>query len=52
MTITIACRKTAIHIETVTHDGGPAPAKPLRKGAIAAIVSNPFAGRFVEDLSE
>jgi len=52
MSITIACRKTAIFLETIEHDGGPRPAKPLRKGGIAAIVANPFAGRYVEDLSE
>jgi Amino acid synthesis len=52
VTITLSIRKTVTYIENVAHDGGPPPAKPLRKGAIAAIVANPFAGRYAEDLSE
>jgi glutamate-1-semialdehyde aminotransferase len=28
----------------------PAP-KPLRRGAIAAVITNPFAGRFVPDIA-
>ena len=52
MTLTVSCRTIAIFLETVLHDGGAPPDKPLLKGAIAAIVSNPFAGRFQEDLSE
>ena len=52
MTIKLACRKIAVHIETIMHDGGPPPERPLIKGAIAAIVANPFAGRFIEDLGE
>jgi Amino acid synthesis len=36
--------------ETV-HDLGPAPAQPLVKAAVAVVLENPFAGRWVEDLS-
>lgn len=52
MSITLAVRKTAIFLETVYHDGGPPPANPLLKGGIAAIIANPFAGSYVEDLSD
>ncbi|SHL24064.1 Amino acid synthesis [Roseovarius marisflavi] len=43
-------RKTAIFIEEIHHDGGPAPEHPRRRGAIAALVKNPFAGGYTDDL--
>ncbi|AIT81838.1 hypothetical protein JI59_19800 (plasmid) [Novosphingobium pentaromativorans US6-1] len=48
----LQCRKTVVMIEDVRHDGGPVLAAPLRKGAAAAVVNNPYAGRYVEDLIE
>ncbi len=46
-----ALRKTAIFLESVHHDGGPRLESPLRKGAIAAVLDNPYAGRFEPDLT-
>jgi len=43
-------RKTMIFIEDIHHDGGPPPAQPRRRAAIVAVVKNPFAGTYVEDL--
>ena len=43
-------RKTAIFIEEIHHDGGPAPEQPRQRGAIAALVKNPFAGGYTDDL--
>lgn len=43
-------RKTMIFVEEIHHDGGPPPAEPRRRAAIVAVVGNPFAGRYVEDL--
>lgn len=43
-------RKTMIFIEDIHHEGGPPPALPRRRAAIVAIVKNPFAGGYVEDL--
>ena len=43
-------RKTMTFIEDIHHDGGPAPALPRRRAAIVALVRNPFAGSYVEDL--
>lgn len=43
-------RKTTLVIEEIYHDGGPTVADPRRRAAALAIVSNPFAGRYVEDL--
>ncbi len=38
-------------VEEIYTDGGPAVEEPLLKAVAAAIVQNPFAGRYVEDLS-
>jgi hypothetical protein len=38
-------------IEHIRSNGGPAPEAPLRKVAAVAVVENPCAGRYVEDLS-
>lgn len=43
-------RKTMIFIEDIHHDGGPSPVLPRRRAAIVAVVKNPYAGRYVEDL--
>lgn len=44
-------RKTQIFIEETHHDGGPVATTPRVKAAIVAVVSNPFAGKYVEDLT-
>jgi hypothetical protein len=46
----IQIRKRALTIETVYHEGGPPPAKPLRLAAACAVVRNPYAGRYEPDL--
>lgn len=43
-------RKTLLLVEDIVHDGGPAPATPRRRGAIAAVCANPFAGGHYPDL--
>lgn len=43
-------RRTALVTEEIFHEGGPAPETPRRRAAMLAIVSNPFAGRWVEDI--
>ncbi|MBM3524466.1 MAG: amino acid synthesis family protein, partial [Alphaproteobacteria bacterium] len=42
----IKIRKFATFIEEIFHEGGPVAARPLKIGAIAAVIHNPFAGRF------
>ena len=44
-------RKIATYTEEIHHDFGPAPAQPARKGAVMAVVTNPYVGTYVEDLS-
>ncbi len=46
----IRIRKKSIVIDTIFHDGGPVSDKPLKIGAAYAVINNPFAGRYVEDL--
>ncbi len=43
-------RKTMLFVEEIHHDGGPAAATPRRRAAIVALVKNPFAGGYTEDL--
>lgn len=46
----IQIRRTLTHVEDIHHEFGPAPTHPLRRGAIAAVLSNPFAGRYETDI--
>ncbi|WP_370400273.1 amino acid synthesis family protein [Sulfitobacter sp. JB4-11] len=43
-------RKTILSIEEIFHEGGPPPETPLRRAAALAIIENPFAGKYVEDI--
>lgn len=43
-------RKITLQIEEIHHDGGPVAAQPRLRGAVLALVKNPFAGRYVPDL--
>src|SRR6056297_503333 len=45
-----ALRKTMTFIEDIINDGGPIPSEPRRRAAVAALVANPFAGTYAEDL--
>lgn len=46
----IEIRKRSLTVETVFHEGGPRPARPLRLAAASAVVRNPYAGRYEPDL--
>lgn len=46
----VILRKLATAVEEIFHEGGPVAATPLRRGAIMAVIANPFAGRYVEDI--
>jgi hypothetical protein len=48
----VAVRKFYTFIEHVVGEAGIEVDPPLRKVAIAAVVSNPYAGRYSEDMSE
>ena len=46
----VQIRKTQLLIDKIWHDGGKPLTTPRLRGAILAVVVNPFAGRFVEDI--
>ncbi|MDX2546957.1 amino acid synthesis family protein [Streptomyces sp. WI04-05B] len=46
----IDVRRTAVTVETIHHEGGPRVDEPLRLASAAAVVRNPFAGRYEPDL--
>jgi hypothetical protein len=43
-------RKTVLNTETVHHEGGPVAASPLTIGVAAAVVRNPYSGRYQDDI--
>jgi hypothetical protein len=43
-------RKLVLAVEDVWHDNGPRLDQPLRRGSHAAVLKNPYAGRYVEDI--
>ncbi|MGC4024719.1 MAG: amino acid synthesis family protein [Mesorhizobium sp.] len=43
-------RKIVVQVEEIFHEGGPVAAVPRRRAAVMALVKNPFAGRYVEEL--
>jgi len=45
-------RRTLAFVEDIFHERGPRAEKPLQRGAAAAVIANPFAGRYVEDIAE
>jgi hypothetical protein len=42
----IEIRKTWSQVEKIFHEFGPPPAAPLIKGAVCAVITNPYAGRY------
>ncbi|MEM7747391.1 MAG: amino acid synthesis family protein [Pseudomonadota bacterium] len=43
-------RKTVMFLEDIHHENGPKPTQPRSRAAIIALVANPFAGSYAEDL--
>ena len=46
----IEIRRTFTHVEDIFHEFGPQAAQPLRRGFIAAVLTNPFADRYEPDI--
>ncbi|MGH9724010.1 MAG: amino acid synthesis family protein [Candidatus Acidiferrales bacterium] len=47
----VRIRKILTIVEEIFHEGGPVAAIPLRRAAALAVVENPFAGRYVENIA-
>ncbi|HEX7389152.1 MAG TPA: amino acid synthesis family protein, partial [Acidiphilium sp.] len=47
----IAIRKFITIAEEIHHERGPVAGAPRRRAAILAVIANPFAGRYVEEIA-
>ncbi len=47
----VEVRKRVMIVEEIFHEGGPPAPKPLTRAAALAVIRNPFAGRYVEDIA-
>lgn len=47
----VKIRKRLMIVEEIFHEGGPAAAVPRRRAAALAVIENPFAGRYVEEIA-
>ena len=46
----IEIRRILTQVEDILHEFGPWPDRPQRRGTIAIVMTNPYAGRYVEDI--
>jgi hypothetical protein len=46
----IEIRRTLVQVEEIWHEYGPRAERPALRGAIAAVLANPYAGRYEPDL--
>jgi len=46
----VQVRKKLTTVEEIFHEGGPVPTTPLRRGAALAVIHNPYAGKYVENI--
>lgn len=46
----IQIRRILTSVEDIHHEFGPPPAQPQRRGAVAAVLANPYAGRYEPDI--
>ena len=47
----IKVRKTLLSVEEIFHEGGPVSDGPPRRATAISVIENPFAGRYVEDIT-
>src|SRR5712692_5121170 len=47
----VKLRKTQLLVEEIHHEFGPPPGRLRLRGAIAAVIHNPYAGRYVADIT-
>jgi amino acid synthesis protein len=47
----VRVRKRVTVVEDIFHEGGPAAETPLRRGAALAVIHNPFAGSYVQEIT-
>jgi hypothetical protein len=47
----VKIRKYLVSVEDIFHEGGPIAVQPMRRGAILAVIENPFAGAYHEEIA-
>ncbi len=47
----VIIRKMIVSVEETWHEGGPVADTPLRKASCLAVIANPYAGRYEEDIA-
>ena len=47
----VILRKKLLFVEDIFHEGGPVAARPLRRAAALAVIRNPFAGSYVQEIA-
>jgi len=47
----VKIRRRVLVVEETWHEGGPVRDTPLLRGACCAVIANPFAGRYVEEIA-
>jgi hypothetical protein len=47
----VRLRKRLLSVEEIYHEGGPLPSEPLKRAAALAVIHNPFAGRYYEEIA-
>jgi hypothetical protein len=47
----VRIRKKLTTVEEIFHEGGPAPAVPLRRASVLTVIQNPYAGRYVAEIA-
>jgi hypothetical protein len=46
----VKIRKFVTAVEEIFHEGGPLTKKPHRRAAVLAVIENPYAGRYIEEI--
>ncbi len=46
----VQVRKFQVTVEEILHEFGPPPGRVLKKGAVCAVIRNPYAGRYEADI--
>jgi hypothetical protein len=47
----VIVRKFVVSVDEIFHEGGPAAQTPLKRVAALAVIENPFAGSYVEEIA-
>lgn len=46
----VIVRKSFVTVEEIYHEGGPVAGSPLQRAVAGSVITNPFAGRYVEEI--